>query len=54
MLDCYNHWLTGPALQKPVHSLTAWAELPARALMLLAMVVLPAGMYRWLRKCAWT
>jgi len=38
---------------QPVASLTAWTDRPAFVLMLLAMVVVPAGMFLWIRKRAW-
>jgi magnesium transporter len=38
---------------QPVAPLTAWTDRPAFVLMLLAMVVVPAGMYLWMRKRAW-
>jgi magnesium transporter len=38
---------------QPVAPLTAWTDWPAFVLMLLAMVVVPAGMFLWMRKRAW-
>jgi magnesium transporter len=38
---------------QPVAPLTAWTDRPAFVLMLLAMVVVPAGMFLWIRKRAW-
>jgi magnesium transporter len=38
---------------QPVAPLTAWTDRPAFVLMLLAMVVVPAGMFLWMRKRAW-
>ena len=38
---------------QPVAPLTAWTDRPAFVLMLLAMIVVPAGMFLWIRKRAW-
>jgi magnesium transporter len=38
---------------QPVAPLTAWTDRPAFVLMLLAMILVPAGMFLWIRKRAW-
>jgi magnesium transporter len=38
---------------QPVAPLDAWTSQPAFVLMMAAMILVPVGMYLWMRKRAW-